>query len=289
MLSLGPRHARKEVRVGESRRKRARRLGRASWELLREDRRLVVFPVVSTMTSLVLGAASFAVSDGLFGSDHQWRAVIVVAAIIASFPVTFVTLFTGVALALVLERKLAGEEVSASVGWQGARARTGIIAEWTVLSCTVGAVLRLLEQRLPLAGRVTAWLADASWSLATVFAVPVLAYEQLGPFATLKRSARIFRDRWGEQIGGVIALDLGLVFFTLPGVVLLIVGVSSNTALGVVLAAVGGASIVGVGAFASALNTVYRVFLYRSAVGLETGTAVFDAADLANPGRQGVR
>ena len=58
-----------------------------------------------------------------------------------------------------------------------------------------------------------------AWSLVTFLAVPVIAIEGTGPFETLKRSASIFRQRWGQQITGNIAIG-GAVFLlgVLPAV-----------------------------------------------------------------------
>ena len=45
-----------------------------------------------------------------------------------------------------------------------------------------------------------------AWSLVTFLAVPVIAIEGTGPFETIKRSASLFRERWGQQITGNIAI-----------------------------------------------------------------------------------
>jgi len=50
-----------------------------------------------------------------------------------------------------------------------------------------------------------------AWSLVTFLAVPVIAIEGTGPFETLKRSASLFKSRWGQQITGNIAIG-GAVF-----------------------------------------------------------------------------
>ena len=41
--------------------------------------------------------------------------------------------------------------------------------------------------------------------------MPVIAIEGTGPFETLKRSASLFKQRWGQQITGNIAIG-GAVF-----------------------------------------------------------------------------
>lgn len=267
----------------ESRTQRARRLGRISLEVLREDRRLWVFPAVSAVVSLGLGGISFGLAAGLLGGGQHARRVLVLGGIIASYPVTFVALFSGVALACMLTKKLNGEPVSARDGWRAARDRAGLIAAWTLVVCTVGAVLRLLEEYLPLGGKVAAWVLDISWSLATLFAVPVLAYEGLGPRATLRRSAELFRARWGEQIAGVVAIGLFTWLLAIPICVLIAAAATANGAGAVILIAVGGSALLGVQALSIALNQVYRIFLYRDTVGAPGGGGPFPKADLDQP------
>jgi hypothetical protein len=245
-----------------------------------------VFPLASTLVSLLIGGASFAVADGLIGRPGRWRMVIVVGGIIASDPVTFVTLFCGVALASVLARTLDGEQVSARDGWQTARERTAIIATWTVLMCTVGAVLRVIEEYVPLGGRIVALVVDLSWSAATLFAVPVIACEELGPRATLSRSVDIFRQRWGEQVAGVVVIGVGTTAVMIPAILLAVIGLGIGGTAGIVLVAIGGAGIIALQAFSAALNQVYRVFLYRttpSGASAEGESTPFASNDLANP------
>lgn len=64
-------------------------------------------------------------------------------------------------------------------------------------------------------------LVGMAWSLATFLAVPVLVTEDLGPMEALKRSSKLLKKTWGEQIVG--GLSIGLVF-ALLGFVTLILG-----------------------------------------------------------------
>ena len=65
-----------------------------------------------------------------------------------------------------------------------------------------------------------------AWALVTFMAVPVIAIEGTGPLETLKRSASIFKQKWGQQITGNIAIG-GAVFLLgiLPAVLLIVAGV----------------------------------------------------------------
>lgn len=267
----------------ESRRQRAGRLLRISWSVVREDRRLLVFPVVSAAVSLLVGVGSFGVARAVSGGDHATRRVVLIAGIVASYPATFAALFCGVALAAVLARRLDGEDARPADGWRVARERIGVIAAWTLVTCTVGALLRLLEERLPLGGRIAAWLFGLSWSLATLLAVPVLAYEGLGPRATLRRSTELFRRRWAEQTLGTAGIGAAFAFAAVPCVMLLMAGAMTTGPAGPILFALGGGGLLVLLAVQTAMDQVFRVFVYRSALGLDAGGGPFPAEDLTQP------
>jgi hypothetical protein len=268
----------------ETRWQRANRLGRASADVLHSDRRLLFFPAFSALVNVLIGGLSFALADGLVGSRGHSRTLILVGGLIASYPATFIGIFAGVALATMLHRKLDGEPVSVHEGWLVARERSGIILGWTTLVCTVGAVLRVAEEYVPLGGRIAALLLDLSWSLATLFAVPVIAYEDLSPGATLRRSAQLFRERWGEQTAGIVAIGLANGLLAVPGVILIGVGLAHGDAGGVLLVACGGALVLAVQAYTISLGQVYRVYLYRSTLDpAQNLPGPFLPADLAEP------
>jgi hypothetical protein len=270
----------------ETRWQRANRLGRASYEVISSDRRLLIFPALSAAVNVLIGGLSFALADNLIDGHSHSRRLILIGGLIASYPATFVGIFSGVALAAMLARKLDGEPVEVGAAWRTARQRTGIILGWTLLVCTVGAILRIAEEYLPLGGRIAAFVLDLSWSLATLFAVPVIAYEGLGPRATLRRSGELFRERWGEQTVGVIGVAVAGGFLAIPGAMLILAGAASSGTGAVLLVGGGGAIILAVQAYTIALNQVYRVYLYRST--LAGGSPVpgpFPAKDLEMPFR----
>jgi hypothetical protein len=271
----------------ETRWQRANRLGAASFAVIKSDRRLLIFPAVSAAVNVLIGGLSFALADNLIAGTHSSRRLILVGGLIASYPATFVGIFSGVALAAMLARKLDGEPVSTSDGWRVARERTGIILAWTLIVCTVGAILRVLEEYVPLGGKIAAFLLDLSWSLATLFAVPVIAYEDLGPRETLRRSAKLFRERWGEQTAGVVGVAVLGGFLAIPGLVLVGAGLAKGSGAGaVVLVALGGAVLLATQAYTISLNQVYRVYLYRSTVAPELPLGgPFSHEDLAEPFR----
>jgi hypothetical protein len=277
----------------EPRRQRTSRLLRASFSVLREDPQLLVFPAVAMTVTLLLGALSFLLSVSHTGSSRNLNSVVFFASLVSAYPITFVSNYCGVALAAVLAGRLDGKPMTARDGWQAANERLAVIAAWTLLVCTVGAILRTIERYVPLGAKIAVALLDLSWALATMFAVPILAYEDLGPADVLRRSSRIFKQRWGTQLGGIVGISLASVLMYLSFIVLLTIGLSSPGATGALLTVLGGAGMFAAIAAQVAMEQIFRVFVYRSAVGLDTSGGPFSASDLQAPfrprGRSGYR
>ena len=68
------------------------------------------------------------------------------------------------------------------------------VAVWALVATVAGVALRALEQ-LPFPSaawpaRVAEWIGSVAWSLASFFVVPVLALEDVGVGAALRRSVQ---------------------------------------------------------------------------------------------------
>jgi hypothetical protein len=251
--------------------------------VLRENPGLMAFPAVSVVLRLIVGVVCFGVWTPHGGTGGSARDGLLVPSLVAAYPLTFISVYFSVALAEVLGGRLDGRSTTAAEGFSAANQRIGLIAAWSLLACTVGLALRLLEERLPLAGRIAAGLFGLAWSLATVFAVPVLAYEGLGPLEVVQRSTQIFKRRWGAQIGGSVGIGFAAVVVAIPLFVLLGVGLSKPGGGGATLVFVAGACLFALAAAVAAMEQIYRVFVYRSAVGLDTSAGPFSDQDLRSP------
>ena len=119
-------------------------------------------------------------------------------------------------------------------------------------------------------GRIVAGVGGAIWSLVTFLVVPVLAFEGIGPIDAIKRSAHLFRQRWGQQvtgnvvIGGIagLAVLLGVVIGVI-GVVVMASGGGAGIAAGVVLLLIGLVIAIAGAVFGGATRGVFGVALYR--------------------------
>ncbi len=97
----------------------------------------------------------------------------------------------------------------------------------------------------------------------------MIAIEGTGPITTLKRSATLFKSRWGQQMTGNIAIG-GIVAFAgmLPAAILIVAGVvlwSSSAFGGAVLILIGAIAFLVAMIIQKAMSGIFGVALYHYA------------------------
>ncbi|MCW2953747.1 MAG: hypothetical protein JWQ48_2917 [Conexibacter sp.] len=263
-------------------------LAKESWAVLRADRSLLMFPVVSGIAIVLAAIVLAGPGTALYASDTSKPGGIVLWAI-AAYALTFIAIYCNVALAAAASQSLDGRDSTLASGFAVARQRTGIIAAWSLVALVVGALLQALEALLSetpagrIVGAIVTSLLSAAWSVVTFFVVPVLALEGLGPKAALTRSAGVIRERWGEGFVGSASIT-GLVFLVavLPAIVVGAIGVGiagSSPAGGGVLIAIAVVIVVAALLVGSTLSAIFRVVLFRYATDGTTAPG-FSAAQL---------
>jgi len=247
-----------------------------SWQILKNDKSLVTFPILSTIFAAVAIVAIWAptlIVRGVFEGQHvdNHDPVFYIAGVATAYVSTFIAIFFNVALAACAVRSLRGEDTKVGDGFKAAMQRIGPILGWAFVATTVGLILRVIRDRLPAVGKIVAWLVGAAWAVATFFVVPAIAVEGTGPVQSLKRSSAVVKARWGEGATGAATISIVTALVTL---VIVLVGGAGGAALiairllpvGVaVLAATVGAVIV-VSFISSALSQIFRVAVYQYAV-----------------------
>src|SRR6267378_3787033 len=131
---------------------------------------------------------------------------------------------------------------------------------------TVGVILRTLEERMGIVGRIIMRIIGVVWTLACYFVVPVLAFEDLSPIQAVKRSSKLFRDTWGEKVIGGFSLSLVSLVLMLPGIGLwfaaMLLGGIKGLLIGTVLMIL---YFLMLSVFMSAVQGVFNAALYRYA------------------------
>ena len=267
-------------------------LTKQSWQVLKSDRSLVIFPILSTVFAIIAFLAIWApvvvvrgVTSGEFSVDRN-DPVLYIAAAVTAYVSTFFATFFNVALASCAVRSMRGEDTKVGEGIRAAMQRIGPILGWTFVAATVGLVLQLIEERLPFAGRIAAWLAGAAWAIASFFVIPVIALEGTGPWDSLKRSASVVKAKWGEGATGAATISVVTVLFTFGIIVLGGAGAAMLFAAGIpilafLIIAIAVMAVMIVGLISSALSQIFRVAVYQYAATGEAPSG-FDGQSLQN-------
>ncbi len=205
-------------------------LVKQSFTILRSDKQLMLFPVLSAVSCFVVTAAiatggaflllparAAAIAAGERFNPNQ--SPMFLLGMFTLYVVNyFVIVFFNVALVGVANSRLMGGSWTFKDGLELAWERKGTILEWALVAATVGVLLRTLEERLGLIGRLIMRIIGIAWALACYFVVPVLAFEDLTPIDALKRSSKLFRDTWGEKVIGGFSLGMVSLVLMLPGI-----------------------------------------------------------------------
>jgi Family of unknown function (DUF6159) len=248
-----------------------------SWEVLKRDKSLVIFPILSTIFAISAAIAIWVpalISQGVFDGQpvDKHDPVFYVACVATAYVSTFIAIFFNVALAACVVRSMRGEDTKVGEGINAAVQRLGPILGWTLVATTVGLILAAIEARAPqLAARIAARIAGAAWAIATFFVIPVIALEGGGPLRSLKRSAAAVKARWGEGVTG--AATIGVVTFLVSLAIAVVGGFgfallagAGQHLLAVAFAAIAVIGILVVSLISTALSQIFRVAVYEYAV-----------------------
>lgn len=218
--------------------RRSWQLAKASLDVLRKDKELMIFPIISALAMVVVSAVFLLPSllsnlvDNILGADAPVLGYVVLFLFyIVQYTVVY---FFNTALIGAALIRLRGGDPTVRDGIKVALSRLGPIVGWALVSATVGLLLNVISDRSKKNGRgighLVSSLLGAGWNIVTFLVVPVLAAEGLGPIEAIKRSWALLKRSWGEQISGTITIGL---VFGLVGVIsgLLLVGAGAGLSL----------------------------------------------------------
>ncbi|HEY5367930.1 MAG TPA: DUF6159 family protein [Hanamia sp.] len=207
-------------------------IAKNSFKVLRENRQLIIFPILSGISIILIVASFFTAVLGFAGWNvDNMRALGTIESYVLLFVFYiinyFVIVFFNMALVHCTSLYFKGEEVTIRKGIDFSMSRIGSILAWAVFAGTIGAILKIIQENVGALGKIITGIIGVVWSVATFFVVPVIAYENLGPIGAFKKSANLMKEKWGERIGA------GFSFFLIEFVAILAI-----LALGFLLASV---------------------------------------------------
>jgi len=248
-----------------------------SWALLKQDREILLFPIISSVVSFVV----FLIAAALFyfgylggdisridsldnaSSDYMYYVFLFLYYLVMFFILNFFQ----AGIYSIAYTRFNGQDMSFSGGIQNAFKNLGKIFIWSLISATVGVVLRIIADKFKIVGQIVFVLFGAAWNILTYFSLPSLVIGGTSIFGSFKDSATIIRKTWGESI--IINLGVGF-FFGFLIIVGIVIGmviyfiapfVSTLIVVGILLLLY----IVGLSIVSSALSSIFKLALYEYA------------------------
>ncbi len=205
-------------------------LTKQSLAVLRKHKALIVFPLISAITCLIL--VSLILSPLLHlevlqlqhrEAFYQKDVILLVLLLLILFICNLVIFFCNAALISATQNYLTHKPVRLSSAFKTAFTCLPTAITWTIFNTTLGALLRFFQTRFNEIGVLRSTLAGISWTVVSYFAVPVLVLEKVSPFQAVKRSVGLLKETWGSSL--VSNLGVGLLVFPLRLLVLVPIGV----------------------------------------------------------------
>ena len=244
-------------------------IAKRSWAVLRADKTLAWFPVLSALGSVAVIAAlgglflATGIDDTSSGTSLQPMGYVLI--VIAYLALAMVQTYFLAGLVAGADQRLRGQDSSLKGALEIANSRLHRLLPWAVVTATVTMVLQAIEERFGIIGTIVARLVGLAWQLVTFLVVPILVLEDLGVGDALKRSKDLFKKTWGENVLGQFGLGFVGVLLALPGIALIAIGAAAGTAGLFLLGGIGVVLLVASAVIVSALSGIYRTALYHFA------------------------
>lgn len=188
-----------------------------SWRFLKADPELLLVPIITTILMifcfgvLLIGILlSGVVSVGATASDtvlSLQAGVFLVGTYIIS---AFVLSFAKAMVTHTVVTRSSNQNATLGQSFKVAFKHMPALLLWSIMSATVGLVLRTISERSERLGQLLAGVVGGAWNVLTYFVVPAIVVDNMGAFSSLTRSGSVFKKTWGESL--ISNLSLGVIF-----------------------------------------------------------------------------
>jgi hypothetical protein len=244
----------------------------SSWRVLRTDKKLIVFPILSGICCILVLLSFWTpvliAQPGWLQFNDKPPAWFWGFLFLFYFVNYFVIVFFNAALVSCAIMRFHGETPTVGDGLRAAASRFPQILAWAFVSATVGILLKAIENAHEKAGEIVSAILGTVWTIITYFVVPVLVVEKLGPIQAIKRSVSIMKQTWGETLVSHFGIGLIVLLLMIPAFLLFVGGVfvaQSALPLGIMLLILGVLYFLLVLAISSALSGIHLAALYQFA------------------------
>ena len=185
---------------------------------------MLLFPLLAGVFSLLYSFALLFPTVFMNFGETTMGALQYVFVFLAYLGLAFIATYFNVCVVFTTKTRFSGGDATFKDSLQFANSRLSTILAWSMVAATVGLLLYGLDQlaqRLGGVGEIIITvirsLVGMAWSIVTLFVVPVMVYEGVGPQQAIKRSAETLKATWGESLARHYGLGLIQLLFLLLG------------------------------------------------------------------------
>jgi len=249
----------------------------ASWAVLKQDKEILTFPLLSGICCLLI-FASFAipiVSSGSWAlpaenASTQQQIAYYGIMFLFYFCNYFVIVFFNSAIIACAAIRMKGGNPTIGDGFRAATARLPLIFGWALVCATVGLILRIIEDKSKTVGKIVAGLLGMAWTVVSFLVIPILVIEKKDPISALKESTALLKKTWGEQLVGNFSFGLIFLLLNIPAIILIVLGFVSGSGVTlitcIILAVI---YLIFIALIQSALQAIFQAAVYLYARGGE--------------------
>lgn len=184
---------------------------KSSAKVLQADKELLIFPILSSISVLLLTAVFFVpmLLVGYFGrmSDQGLQVVDYLILFLFYLLQYLIIFFSNTALVGAAIIRIRGGDPTVRDGLKIAFDRFVSIFFYALISATIGMLLSLIKNKGNSLSKIVTSLIGFVWNVATFLVVPILAVEDVGPIEAIKRSVNYLKKTWGEQLVGTFSIS----------------------------------------------------------------------------------
>lgn len=204
-------------------------IAKTTFSVMKQDPEMIVFAVLGAITSLLFTAALliptiFLQFMGATTSELAFGFIQYIALFFVYFGLAFIATFFNTCVVYTAKTRFEGGDATFGESLKFAFSRIPQIAAWSVVAASVGLFLKMLDDAARRTGGIVGMILRGllsvmgfAWSVMTLFVVPVMVYDGVGPIEAIKRSSNTLKQTWGESLARHFGLGLMQFLVSLPG------------------------------------------------------------------------
>ncbi len=179
-----------------------------SFAVMKQDKELILFPIFALIFSIIFMIGMiFPVIITNITHTNAMSIFNLAIIFLIYLGLSFIATFFNLCVVYTTKKRFEGKNATFMESISFAISKIHLIFAWSLVSATVGLILRMIDEFAERQGqwgeiiiKIMTSIIGAAWSIITIFVVPAMVYDNLGPFAAIKKSFQTLKKTWGESL-----------------------------------------------------------------------------------------